>query len=611
MVIILNHGWKGSIKEFLQLSSSDFIQSLTSYVYGSLTSQQWHDEQEKIKSQQRAWKDCYEKLQQIFRNYSSLNGSLIFEYTILRGSGRRPDVLLLLPGHVLVIECKSYNAVSAAEYLQTSLYVRDIEHYHSTVHQHSLKVTGVLFLTNHISEALVPKNEFQVYLASQNSLHKLINGLVKQSTNNIITADQFLAGTYQPSPSMLEAARAILNNEDLPRIKAVDSSNFEDVYNTIQAVIEEAQQTNTHHLLLVSGEPGAGKTFLGLKIAHTTPNSVYLSGNGPLVEVLQDSLNNRTFVQSLYGYKRDYLQHGKTPHEQIIIFDEAQRAWDAQKMNSHLSEPDVIIQIAKTKKPWSVVIGLIGDGQEIHLGEESGLSLWNTAIQTQGITVHAKHENRLFSNAEHYEQHEHLHLNCSLRSHAALKYYAFVNALLDGEIESAQLLKHTLEQQRYPIFVTNDLQLARERLQKLYGDDFKTYGILCVSGADHLKHVPVVPFGVRRNVLPKPATAYFNYLHSDYYCKNLRYAATEFQTQGLELDLAIVHWDEDFYWENGKWQYNYTKKGAQNPEQMKLNAYRVLLTRGRDATVIYVPNKAKLKKTWELFVHILGIPILS
>lgn len=212
-----------------------------------------------------------------------------------------------------------------------------------------------------------------MYLASQNSLCKLINGLIKQRSNNTITPDQLLEG-IPTLPSMLEAARAILNNKDLQRIKAVDSSNFDDVYNTIQSVIEEAQQTNTHHLILVSGEPGAGKTFLGLKIAHTTPNSVYLSGNGSLVDVLQDTLNKKTFVQSLFGYKRDYLQHGKTPHEQIIIFDEAQRAWDAKKMNSNLSEPDVIIQIAKANKPWSVVIRLIGDGQEIHLGKESGLS---------------------------------------------------------------------------------------------------------------------------------------------------------------------------------------------------------------------------------------------
>lgn len=609
MVNTMNYGWKGTIKEFLQLSLHDFLQTLTSSVYGSLNSQQWQDEQEKIQSQQRAWKDCFEKLQLILENYNDLDGWLIFEYTILRGSGRRPDVLLLLPGHVLVIECKSYNAVSTAEYLQTSLYVRDIEHYHSTVLQHSLKVTGVLLLTNHTSDALVPKNEFQVYLASQNSLHKLINGLIKRSTSNIITADQFLAGTYQPSPSMLEAARAILNNENLPRIKAIDSSNFENVYNTIQYVIEEARQTNSHHLILVSGEPGAGKTFLGLKIAHNTPNSVYLSGNGPLVEVLQDTLNNKTFVQSLYGYKRDYLQHGKTPHEQIIIFDEAQRAWDSQKMNGHLSEPDVIIQIAKANKPWSMIIGLIGDGQEIHLGEESGLGLWNTAIKNQGITVHAKHEHHLFSNAEHYEQHEHLHLNCSLRSHAALKYYAFVNALLDGDIESAQLLKQPLEEQRYPIFVTNDLQRATEQLQNLYTDDFKTYGFLCASGADRLKNVEVVPFG-GRNVPPKPTTAYFNYPNSAYYCKNLQYAATEFQTQGLELDTAIVHWDEDLCWDGSKWRAFYTKNGAKDPLQMKLNAYRVLLTRGRDATIIYVPQKNKLQQTWHLFTQVMDIPTL-
>lgn len=499
----MNYGWKGTISTFLDLSLADFIEALTAHVYNALSIQEQVLEKEKIQSQQRAWKDSFEKLQIIFRSYRHLEGWLIFEYSILRGSGRRPDVLLLLPGHVLVIECKSYNTVSVVEYLQTSLYVRDIEHYHSTVQQHSLKVTGVLLLTNHDSEALVPKKEFQMYLASQNSLHKLINALIKLSAHNEITADQFLAGTYQPSPSMLEAARSILNNEDLPRIKAVDSSNFEDVYNTIQSVIEKARQTNSHHLILVSGEPGAGKTFLGLKIAHATPNSVYLSGNGPLVEVLQDTLNNKTFVQSLYGYKRDYLQHEKTPHEQIIIFDEAQPAWDAQKMNSPLREPDVIIQIAKANKPWSVVIGLIGDGQEIHLGVESGLSLWNTAIQNQRITVHAKHENRLFSNAEHYEQHEHLHLNCSVRSHAELQYYSFVNTMLDGDIHSAISYKQPLEQQRYPVLITDNLEKAKAHIQGLYNGDKKTFGVICASGADKLKAMPVVPFG-ERNVLPKP-----------------------------------------------------------------------------------------------------------
>lgn len=89
---------------------------------------------------------------------------------------------------------------------------------------------------------------------------------------------------------MLEAARSILNNEPLPDIKAVSSSNFSEIQQTVRSIIEEAQHTNTHHLILVSSEPGAGKTYLGLTIAHEMKNAVYLSGNGPLVDVLQDTI---------------------------------------------------------------------------------------------------------------------------------------------------------------------------------------------------------------------------------------------------------------------------------------------------------------------------------
>ena len=74
-----------------------------------------------------------------------LNGSLIFEYDILRGSGRRPDVILILNGYVLVIECKSYNNISPSEFIQTSLYVRDLQHYHSEIHRSNTKVMGTLF----------------------------------------------------------------------------------------------------------------------------------------------------------------------------------------------------------------------------------------------------------------------------------------------------------------------------------------------------------------------------------------------------------------------------------------------------------------------------------
>jgi hypothetical protein len=131
----------------------------------------------------------------------------------------------------------------------------------------------------------------------------------------------------------------------------------------------------------VTGVPDAGKTLVGLQLAHTEQNSIYLSGNGPLVDVIQDSLNDTTLVQALFKYKREFLLHGIVPSEHIIIFDEAQRAWDAEKMQKNFSEPDLIIQLTLKDKSWSVVVGLIGEGQEIHEGEESGLGLWNQAIK--------------------------------------------------------------------------------------------------------------------------------------------------------------------------------------------------------------------------------------
>lgn len=605
----MNFGWKGTTPEFLSLELQQFIDALAIFIYGYTEPIAQLKLNKDISSQIYAWEDCFNKLQQFFKDTPSLQGELIFEYAILRGSGRRPDVLFIVNGQIFVIECKSYDRTTKAEYFQTSLYVRDIELYHSSVLKYNAPVTGILLLTTHTHPEYVEKTDFKISIATMHSFGQLLQNSIQALHSTSITADKFLAGIYKPSPSILEAARAMLN-EDLPRIQAVDSSNFDKVLSTVEAVIEEAKNTNTHHLVLISGVPGAGKTFLGLRLSHNTSNSVYLSGNRTLVEVLQDTLKNETFVQHLNAYKKDYMNYNKTPREQVIIFDEAQRAWDAQKTNRHLSDPDIIVKIAKENKPWSVVVGLIGDGQEIHIGEEGGLALWNTAILNEEIIVHAKHDNKLFTNAFRYKKNEHLHLNCSLRSHAALNYYALVNAILDGDIQEVIRLQQPLAKQRYPFFITDNLEVAKSYVRGLYENDEKTYGVVYTSGADHLKHMQVVPSFAQRNVYPKPAVAYFNYPSSDYYCKNLRYAASEFQTQGLELDSTIVYWDEDLCWDGSKWVPLYTKEGAKDPLQMKLNAYRVLLTRGRDATIIYVPPKENLLKTWNLFTQTMNIPTL-
>lgn len=492
--------------------------------------------------------------------------------------------MLFLPGEVLILEFKRYSNVNETEYLQTSFYIRDIQQYHSAVQEFALKVRGALVVTTDEKEfQQIP--DYQIYQLGKRGLRELINRVGKHiSANCLISAQQFLEGTYQPLPTIIESARAIMKDEPLPQIKTLKSSNFEKVVTEVKCIIEKAKQNQTHHLVLVSGVPGAGKTFVGLTLAHEVDKAVYLSGNGPLVDVLQDSLKNKTFVQALYGYKTDYLKYNRLPDEHVLIFDEAQRAWDAKRMKINKSEPDVMIEIAK-QKTWSVVVGLIGEGQEIHIGEEGGIALWNEAIKGKNFHVHAKHQQQVFSNAYSYHENQKLHLNTSLRTHNALMYFEWVEAFINNDREKCKILEEKLKKERFTLKFVDNLQEAKEYVQKVYEGTDKTYGIVASSSIKYPKGVKLVPTSARY-VIPKAHVQYFNYPDSEYYCKKLDYATTEFQVQGLELDMAIVCWGNDLSWENGEWKAKFLRKGAEDPEQLKLNVYRVLLTRGRDGVII-------------------------
>jgi hypothetical protein len=580
-----NYGWKGTFSEFKEVNKDLLVNELCQHIYNQTIEEAYiHPVEESTLPQIRAWFDCIHYLQEEIPFIQHLPGFLIFEYEIVRSGRKRPDLLLFLPGEVLVLEFKSYTGVDDAEYTQTSLYIRDLQEYHSAIQTFSLQVRGALVVTKE-NKAFDMNHQFQIYQLGGSGLRQLIRKIENRLTDVPLISDHdFLEGVFQPLPSIIESARSIMREESLPQIKTLKSSNFDTVVNEVKSIVEVAKKNQTHHLVLVSGVPGAGKTFVGLTLAHDIEKAVYLSGNGPLVDVLQDSLKNKTFVQALFGYKTDYLNYGKIPEEQVIIFDEAQRAWDAKRMERNQSEPDVIIQIAK-HKPWSVVVGLIGEGQEIHIGEEGGVSLWNTAIRNENIHVHAKHHQSVFPNAIEYYENKHLHLNTSLRTHKALKYFEWVEAFIAGDFEHCKILERQLVNERFMLKVVNSMDEAKIFVKKLYEGTDKTYGIVVSSGIKYPKGVKVVPFS-KRNVYPKHHVAYFNYSDSPFYCRNLEYAATEFQVQGLELDMAIIYWGEDMHWTNDGWKFSNLKQDAEDPYQMKLNAYRVLLTRGRDGVII-------------------------
>ena len=303
----------------------------------------------------------------------------LLEYELPREGGRRPDVVMLQNGIVVVVEFKDKAAALSADLDQVAAYARDLKNYHEMSHE--LAVEPALVLMRYGG----PRTQIGgVVVLKPRDLGQY---LIEQSKRNLgaaIDAAQWIDAPYAPLPSLLQAARILFRGQPLPRIRRAESAG---VYGAVERVLQicgEAAQGEERRLVLLTGVPGAGKTLVGLQVAHderlellrSQPGAkggpaAFLSGNGPLVTVLQDALGTRAFVQGMkkfvdyYGFKRRDLE----PTEHVLVFDEAQRAWDANQMlakhKEATSEPEMLLRIAERIPNWSVVVGLIGEGQEI------------------------------------------------------------------------------------------------------------------------------------------------------------------------------------------------------------------------------------------------------
>ena len=157
--------------------------------------------------------------------------------------------------------------------------------------------------------------------------------------------------------------------------------------------MNSAQREKKYVLALVNGVPGSGKTLLGIDLAYgvndpkSNINSTYMSGNGPLVAVLQDALDSDAFVKNIHVYLDQYTEDGAEDFNyNVCIFDEGQRTWTQQqrknkkKKRPEMSEASLMIELIDQRLDWCFLLVLFGDGQEINAGEDNGLQLWKNAI---------------------------------------------------------------------------------------------------------------------------------------------------------------------------------------------------------------------------------------
>jgi DUF2075 family protein len=593
----LNLGWSGSIESFMQTSEQSWLSSL-----------QRHHQRCMLMpadpSQIVAWQNCFAELKTslftlVTKEPNTRGWHLIFEYELPRERGRRPDVVVLTPSEVIVLEFKDTREALRAHIDQVSAYARDLQHYHSE--SHNLEVRPVLVLTQSRG---IPSYVDDVVITAPAYLAETI-GAFQIPKPDGLNPDAWIQGDYAPLPSLVAAARTIFENEPLPHIKRAHSAGINETIASLIEISERAERNNELHVALVTGVPGAGKTLVGLQFvyAHHANNSldnrpaVFLSGNGPLVTVLQHALKSGIFVQAVHGFLKQYGgSQGRLPEEHIWVYDEAQRAWDAdrvqEKRGHRSSEPEDFLRLGERMDSWAVVVGLIGEGQEIHLGEEAGLVQWNEAIASLpgNWIVHCPERVAGVFSAAEVHMNETLDLTVSLRSHLAEDVQSWIRYLLSGELETARTTANSIREQGFDTYITRDLDVASNYVRERYrGQEDKRYGLLASSKAKN-----VSSWGVNNSWAYTKNTRigpwYNDPPDSRFSSCQLHDVVTEFSCQGLELDFPIIAWGDDLRWKDHRWQSPpQLRSKAHDPHQLRVNSYRVLLSRGRDGFVVFIP----------------------
>lgn len=620
-------------------------------------------------TQKEAWLEEVDFLKQ---NLRGLPGALFLEFNVPR-MGSRIDAVLLIGPIVFVVEFKvGQRGFERSALDQVWDYALDLKNFHKGSH-HTVLVP-LLVATEAVDQlsANLPPGPDGVYpplSVSPSAFRPTINRLLQAAGAGQLDAGSWEEAPYQPTPTIVEAARALYAEHRVAAIASFDAGkqNLARTSRCIESLIDHAQSNKRKIICFVTGVPGAGKTVVGLNVATQhrrvgeSTHAVLLSGNGPLVAVLRAALTRdeaarrkasgmkrtrgsnpvKQFIQNVHHFRDEALRDPvNPPADRVVVFDEAQRAWNRAKTADFMkrkkgvaefadSEPEFLIRYVDRHKDWAVIVCLVGGGQEIHSGE-AGIGAWLEAVDRSfphwQVSISSRLGDSEYSATQTLETvsqrtklhlDDDLHLAVSMRSFRAENVSAFVKALLDCERARAREALASLG--RYPIALTRSLATAKDWVRG-HARGSERYGLVASSKSQRLK-----PHAIDVRVKTDPVHWFLNGkddTRSSYYLEDV---ATEFQVQGLEVDWAIVSWDGDFRFNGSDWSYHDFRgakwqnvKNGENRKYLK-NAYRVLLTRARQGMIIFVPHGETSDQTrspsyYDATFHYLaglGIPVVN
>lgn len=404
----LRFWYGGSIAEFVSTSAEKIV--------GQLTLNSSFDID---RTQAAAWLTEIEFLQS---KLSGLAGSIFFEFNIPR-MGRRIDVVLVIGPVIFAVEFKvGEKTFDRSAIDQVWDYGLDLKNFHKASHDAS--IVPILIATEasecpHTEWVADADKLYRPIVVDRRNFQSVFETAVAKISGPVVDADAWSRGSYNPRPTIIEAARALYAHHSVEAIDQFDAGeqNLAITSRRVEELVDDARAKSLKRICFVTGVPGAGKTLVGLNLAtrreeNQPTHAVFLSGNRPLVKVLQAALTRdelarhkkrgdkvrkgevegpiKSFIQNVHHFRDEGIVDPGPPDDHVVIFDEAQRAWNQKKAADFMlrrkkrpgfsmSEPEFLISYMDRRQDWAVIICLVGGGQEIHTGE-AGIGAWLDAV---------------------------------------------------------------------------------------------------------------------------------------------------------------------------------------------------------------------------------------
>lgn len=622
-----------ALRYYYSDSISTFLAKSTEEIIGKLTLASQHDINDETSN---SWFEEIEILKNVLVPYRD-RGSVFFEYNIPR-MGRRADVIVLIDGFVFVLEFKTAESKFTHDAVtQVWDYALDLKNFQEGSLERvivpilvapSEKDKNCSFILKHFED-----NVYEPLCTNSKRLSEGFSISLTQISHEIIghsdsRDEQWAKSGYEPTPTIIEAAIALYEENTVEDITKhggdIDKASVE-----LSRIIDYCRENNKKAICFITGVPGAGKTLIGLNTAIDQFNrgekAVYLSGNFPLVEVLQEALTRdyirrekinareegrrpctkeeakskvKAFIQMIHHYRDLYLEGTKVvnneivpiegyfqshldkayiPSEHVAIFDEAQRAWTGEELKRFMrekkgirdfpySEPEYLISCMNRQLDWGVVVCLVGNGQAINKGE-AGLTEWIESI------------NRRYKDWDVYMS-EYLLQSGDVSSNEL--------ALIKDQIKLREELHlkmsmRSFRSEKVSIFVNQLLALQKEEAIETL-KELENYPIVLTRSLDKAKQwLRDHARGSERygllasskaerlkaisiNVRYQPDFVHW-FLEDDTDIRSsnaLEDTLTEFKVQGLEIDWACVAWDADLRLnkEQTAWQHHQLRSGT-------------------------------------------------